>query len=662
MAKSDQPSNHLPVFSVVRMAVLVLIALMLLLAAFLVGPSFLKRFRPGGSLANAVIEDQSTSTSSPTPTVTLTPTPENVEPELETVIPTALPAAVSGADPQSVIFLSISEAGYAHLFAFFPESFDLKRLTMGDWDDIAPAVSPDGNWLAFASNRGGQFDLFRMSLETGKVEQLTNTPEYESNPSWSPDGLWLAYEAYIADEEGGNLEILIRPVDGSQPAIRLTDDPAADFAPTWSPGGRQIVYVSTRTGDMDIWLSDLDRSDNRDQNLSNEPYSNERHPAWSPDGTKIIWSAYSQDGIERLNLWDAQQPDLKAHPIAIGSWPAWSADGQKISAAFNTPNQTYLTGYRMSDHAALFPLLSMSGEIFGISWGKNPISQSLIQEFTPVALLTMPPLWLPQTQEELIDSQGRAAMVELDGVRAPLPMLQDRADEAFIALRERLADRIGWDFLSILENAYVPLTSPLEPGYIDDWLYTGRAIQINSAPLQAGWMVIAKEDYGPETYWRVYVKARRQDGTQGVPLRVMPFDPFARHSGDPLAYENGGMQSREVPPGYWIDFTQLAAEYGWERLPSLSTWKTSFSGLRFNEFYLPQGLDWFVAMLEVYPRVALNTSTPVLSPTPSATPTNTPTLTPTNTRTPYMSPTPTVTNTRRPTSPATAAPTKKPRD
>jgi len=84
--------------------------------------------------------------------------------------------------------------------------------------------------------------------------------------------------------------------------------------------------------------------------------------------------------------------------------------------------------------------------------------------------------------------------------------------------------------------------------------------------------------------------------------------------------------------------------------------------LRFNEFYLPQGLDWFVAMLEVYPRVALNTSTPVLSPTPSATPTNTPTLTPTNTRTPYMSPTPTVTNTRRPTSPATAAPTKKPRD
>jgi len=644
------------------MAVLVLVALMLLLAAFLVGPSFFGRFRSEGPSTQAVIEDQFTPAPAATATVTLMPASQNVEPELQNTIPIIPSGAVSGADPQSVIFLSMSEAGYAHLFAFLPESLDLRRLTMGDWDDVAPAVSPDGNWLAFSSNRSGQFDLYRMSLETGKVEQLTNTPEYESSPSWSPDGLWLAYESYIADEDGGSLEILIRPVDGSQPALRLTDDPAADFEPTWSPGGREIVYVSTKTGDMEIWLSDLDRSEDRDRNLSNEPNSNERHPAWSPDGTKIVWSAYNQDGIERLNLWDAQQPDLKARPIEIGSWPAWSLDGQKISAAFSTPNQTYLIGYRISDQAALFPLLKMSGEIFGISWGKEAISQTLSQEFAPTTLLTMPPLWLPRMQEEQIDPQGRSAMVELAGVRAPMPMLQDRADEAFIALRGRLADLIGWDFLSILENAYVPFTSPLEPGYIDDWLYTGRAIQVNPAPMQAGWMVVAKEDYGPETYWRIYLKTRHQDGTQGAPLHVMPFDPYSRHSGDPLAYENGGTQSRQIPTGYWIDFTRLAAEYGWERLPSLNTWKSSFSGLRYNEFFLPQGLDWFAAMLEVYPRAALNTSTPVLSPTPSATPTNTPTLTPTTTRTPYLSPTPTITSTRRPTSAATPPPTKKPKD
>jgi len=662
MAKSDQPPARLPVFPVVRVAVLVLLALMLVLAAFLAWPAFIRRFQPKSPLAYSPQDGTPTLEPSFTATLSATPTYASVDPTIATPLPTVQFATNRSIDPQTTVFLSVFEAGHAHLFAFLPGSFELIRLTMGDWDDLAPAVSPDGHKLAFASNRSGQYDLYLMDLDTGKLEQLTNTREYESSPSWSPDGLWIAYEAYLDDETGGNLEIAIRPIDGSQPPIRLTNDPAADFSPAWSPGGRQIAYVSTTSGDMEIWLSDLDKSEDRNQNLSNLPYSNEKHPAWSPDGTKILWSSEGPDGIDRLQIWDTQQPDLKPRLLEAGSWPVWSADGQQVMTTFVTPGQTYLTGYSLSDQAVIAPLLRLSGDVLGISWGKGDIAGSLWQEFLPVALSTMPPLWLPRTQEDLVESQGRSSMVDLEGVRAPLPMLQDKADEAFAALRSRLVEEIGWDYLGILENAYVPLTSPLEPGFIDDWLYTGRAIQVNPAPLQAGWMVLAKESYGPETYWRIYLKSRYQDGSQGAPLQALPFDPFARHSGDPLVYENGGYQSREVPSGYWVDFTRLAGEYGWERLPSLSTWKSAFSGLRYNEYYLGEGLDWFSAMLEVYPRIALNTSTPVLSPTPSATPTNTPTFTPTNTRTPYMSPTPTVTSTRRPTSAAIPTQTKRPKD
>ena len=68
-----------------------------------------------------------------------------------------------------------------------------------------------------------------------------------------------------------NLELLIRPADGSQAALRLTNDPGADFSPTWSPAGRQIAFVSNRTGENEIWLADLDRIENRFHDLSQNP-------------------------------------------------------------------------------------------------------------------------------------------------------------------------------------------------------------------------------------------------------------------------------------------------------------------------------------------------------------------------------------------------------
>ncbi len=51
------------------------------------------------------------------------------------------------------------------------------------------------------------------------MERLFSLPihaEYEGSPSWSPDNRWLAYEAYVPDETGGNLEIFVRTIDGSQ--------------------------------------------------------------------------------------------------------------------------------------------------------------------------------------------------------------------------------------------------------------------------------------------------------------------------------------------------------------------------------------------------------------------------------------------------------------
>ena len=254
----------------------------------------------------------------------------------------------------------------------------------------------------------------------------------------------------------------------------------------------------------------------------------------------------------------------------------------------------------------------------------------------------------------------RVPVVQLPGVQAPFAMLQDRADEAFFALRERVAREIGWDFLAILDQAYVQLTNALNPGFLQDWLYTGRAFQFNSAPVSAGWVATVREDFGSQTYWRIYLRTRFQDGTQGMPLKELPWDFASRHSGDPRAFENGGLQEPAIPAGYWVDFTRLAAAYGWERLPSFSSWRVAYSSIRYNEYVLRQGLDWFSAMLEVYPRQALDTPTPVSSPTITPTFTNTPTHTPTITDTRYIEPSITPSLTRRPSLTPTPSSTRRP--
>lgn len=545
---------------------------------------------------------------------------------------------------QGLTLLALGDGAHTHLFTYRSAgSPPLLRLTYGDWDDLHPAFSPDGTSLAFSSNRSGFWDLYLMNLSTGEVTQLTDDPDYDGHPSFSPDGRWLVYEHYVNStgtngSNNGNLELFIRPVDGSADPIRLTDDPAADFDPNWSPKGRQIAFVSTRNGNSEVWLADLDQAVNRFQNLSKNKSARTIHPVWSPDGSALAWSSRAADGVQAIFVMDVTTQIGRPRRIGLGDWAAWSPDGGVIIASIQTPNQTYITAYDRHTTALAFPALPMDGDIQGIAWGavNLPTPPPLLLEASMRATPT--PLWNLLLSPQSEGPTSRQQVVILEDVTAPNPMLQDQVDEAFQALRARISVIGGWDFLANLDNAFVPLTVPLEPGMGEDWLYTGRAFAFNSLPLNAGWLAIVKEDYGPQTFWRIFLRARYQDGSQGMPLRDLPWDLNARFGKDPRDYEQGGARLTAPLPGYWVDFTALAAAYGFERLSALSTWRSSFSSARFNEFVFNDELDWLNAMRQIYPEEALATQTPI----PTETPTSTPTPRPT--RTPWLSPTPRPTN------------------
>jgi len=539
---------------------------------------------------------------------------------------------------EEIVIFSFEEDGYAHLFAFIPDTLPLTRLTSGDWDDIAPAASGDGEQIAFVSNRNGFWDLYLLHLPTGEVTQLTNTPEYEGAPSWSPDGSFLAYEKYLNE----NLDIAIGPADDPlREAVLLTSSPASEHSPSWAPGGRQIAFISNG----EVILADLDKTENdRFANLSNTELASESHPIWSPDGRWLAWASSSQSvGRSGIYIWDSTR-NVPAIWLADGDYPAWNTSGDQIVTSFHTPNNIYLATYSL-DGRLLQPLAPFSASLRGLVWANLIMPEPLPNGFRQAAQLTPASLWAANGEPISEGPFGRWSLVDLQGVRAPYPQLHDLADEAFIALRERVTQEAGWDALASLENAFVPITSSLDPGFEESWLYTGRGFAINSLMTNAGWMVAVREDYGAQTYWRLYLRAQLQDGSLGEPLHSPPWDLSARYNLDPKVYEQGGIYS-DVPPGYWVDVTSLAGQYGWERVPALPNWRTFYRGARFTEFALTDGLDFYSAMLQLYPWDVLLTPTRLLPPTFTAsvtstfTPTATSTRTPRITLTPSLSPTP----------------------
>ena len=245
----------------------------------------------------------------------------------------------------------------------------------------------------------------------------------------------------------------------------------------------------------------------------------------------------------------------------------------------------------------MLPAMRLPGKVEGISW----VEGNYYPFFT--ALDTGPgptPLVEPVSDPGENPGISPKRMIELRNLSAPSPEFIEDAVGSFSSLRAAVNEEAGWDFLSTLENAFVPLDQTLPPGVNLEWLFTGRGMMVNDIPRLADWLVLAREDYGCQTYWRVFIKAYNQEGYQGRPLHTNIWDLSARYSGNNADYENGGSYSSSIPEGYWVDFTALAEAHGWTRFPVQSYWQVTEKASRYQYFVYTQGLDLETALLELY--------------------------------------------------------------
>jgi len=182
--------------------------------------------------------------------------------------------------------------GHHEIFRADVTGADIVRLTNTNaWNNVW-AWAPDSQSMVLASDRDGEWELYRMSVngEQEKIARLTTNPTLDGWPSFTPDGKQIVF---ASDREGGTSQIYIMGADGTG-GRRLTNSKSYDTLPNVSPDGRKIAYaVQTGTDQTgitsDIYVMNIDGSN--PTRLTRDSIAVNTDPSWSPDGTKIIFSS-----------------------------------------------------------------------------------------------------------------------------------------------------------------------------------------------------------------------------------------------------------------------------------------------------------------------------------------------------------------------------------
>jgi TolB protein len=232
-----------------------------------------------------------------------------------------------------------------------------EQLTAGPGYDYQPDCAPDGRWVVYASYAKDAVELWALNLETKHSQQLTSGGAVNLEPRFSPDGERIAF---VSTSFNGRFHIFIGQFsDGELKGVqRLTAENRStlpryyysqfdhEISPAWSPDGTEILFVSNRGhiyGTGGFWRMKAEPGAEA-REIHYEETTWKARPDFSPDGKRIVYASYL--GQQWHQLWVIPSQGGDAFPLSYGAFdnvaPRWSPDGKRIAFISNRGGNTSL--------------------------------------------------------------------------------------------------------------------------------------------------------------------------------------------------------------------------------------------------------------------------------------------------------------------------------